>query len=160
MLPALIVLVYLMFKPNLIVLAGCNGSGKSTWSQDFLPSSLASFDADKCKKQIYDSFSFDFELREEMSWNKTHDILKTDIFNSIKSNKNFAYETNFNYEPIYWVKQFKNVGYQTHLLFFSLKSVELAKERVLIRFQNGGHYVSDHEVASRYTDGFKNLNEH
>ena len=149
---------YLMFNPNLLVIAGCNGSGKSTWSKDFLPTSINIFDADKCKKEIYDSFSFDFELREQMSWNKTYEIFKTRILKSIENKLDFAYETNFNYEPMHWANTFKESGFVTHLLFFSLKSIELAKERVLIRFQNGGHYVSDAEIASRYLDGFKNLN--
>jgi len=118
------------------------------------------FDADFTKKQIYDAFTFDFELRELMSWNKTCAQLESEIAVAIDNKKEFAYETNFNHEPLYWVKRFKEAGHLVHLLFFCLESVELAIERVAIRFQNGGHFVPNDEVRARYYAGFENLSKH
>lgn len=66
-----------MFKPNLVIVAGCNGSGKSTYASSMLPSAIKIFDADKRKKEIYEDFKFDFDFREKMAWNKAQDEQKS-----------------------------------------------------------------------------------
>ena len=33
--------------PNLIIIAGCNGAGKSTYADSFLPTNISPFDFDK-----------------------------------------------------------------------------------------------------------------
>jgi len=38
-----------------------------------------------------------------------------------------------------------------------LESIEEANRRVAIRVENGGHYVSEDEIKTRYFDGFANL---
>lgn len=149
-----------MFKPNLILIAGCNGSGKSTYAATILNSKTKIFDADKRKQEIYSSFPFDFDIREQMAWNKTQAEFEEQVEIAIKEKKDFAFETNFHANPLFWVSRFKEAGFKTHLMFFSLKSSELAKERVAIRFQNGGHYVSGNEVEHRYNLGFKNLDKY
>jgi predicted ABC-type ATPase len=146
-------------KPNLVVVAGCNGSGKSTFSSLILPKHFSIFDADRRKKEIYDSFTFDFELRDEMAWNNTNQEFKQLVLTSIAAKSDFAYETNFNSEPLFWVEKFKKAGYTINLLYFCLENTDLAKERVAIRFENGGHYVNDKEVENRYISGFENLNK-
>ena len=44
-----------MDKPNLVVIAGCNGSGKSTFSSIILNQQFSIFDADKRKKELNDA---------------------------------------------------------------------------------------------------------
>lgn len=148
-----------MNKPSLVVIAGCNGSGKSTFSSVILPENFSIFDADKRKKEIYDAFKFDFELRDLMAWNQTNEEFHQLVLSSIATGRDFAYETNFNADPLYWIKEFIQGGYSINLIFFCLESVELAKERVAIRFENGGHYVTNEEVEKRYFSGFQNLNK-
>jgi predicted ABC-type ATPase len=148
-----------MSKPNLIVIAGCNGSGKSTYSNSLLSGYIQVFDADKKRKEIYDAFTFDFELRAEMAWNKTQEEFKTLVKKAISENLDFAYETNFNLKPMFWISRFKNADFNIKLIYFCLEDIELAKERVAIRFENGGHYVTDNEVELRYYAGFSNLNK-
>ena len=38
--------------PKLIIIAGCNGAGKSTFATSFLPDGLISFDYDKLYAEI------------------------------------------------------------------------------------------------------------
>lgn len=149
-----------MLEPILFVIAGCNGSGKSTYSKSLLPENIVAFDADKLKQKIYDSYPFDFDLREEMAWKRTQDCFEKDVMDAIDNRKSFAYETNFNHHPLHWVNRFKLAGYATYLIFFSLENTQLAIERVAIRYQNGGHYVADNVVRQRYLDGFLNLEKH
>ena len=65
-----------MNKPNLLVIAGCNGSGKSTFSNILTENRLDSFDYDKHFLEIYNSLH-DFELRDRMAHNKTRKLLES-----------------------------------------------------------------------------------
>lgn len=147
-----------MKTANLIVVGGCNGSGKSTYANMMIDGSIKIFDADLRKKQVYDSFKFDFDLREEMSWNKVQQEFKDLITSSLGNNTDFAYETNFHYKPMFIVDQFKKESFNLNLIFFCLETVELAIKRVAIRYESGGHFVPNKEVKSRYIFGLKNLN--
>lgn len=72
----------------------------------------------------------------------------------------FCYETNFNSTPLSWPKKFKDNGYEIHLIYLVLDSIEEAKKRVTIRVQNGGHFVPENEIYKRYFQGFENLDDH
>ena len=56
--------------PELIIIAGCNGAGKSTFASSFLPEGLTSFDYDRLFIENYNSLP-DSELREEFAKNQT-----------------------------------------------------------------------------------------
>lgn len=53
----------------------------------------------------------------------------------------------------------QNAGYSVILLFFWLKNVELAKERVKLRVSEGGHNIEPEVIERRYITGIKNLFE-
>lgn len=52
--------------PELIIIAGCNGAGKSTFAPTFLPDELTSFDYDKLFIKYYNELP-DSELREKFA---------------------------------------------------------------------------------------------
>ncbi len=56
--------------PNLIIIAGCNGAGKSTFASSFLPEGLTSFDYDRVLIENYNSLP-DSELREQLAKKQT-----------------------------------------------------------------------------------------
>lgn len=152
-----------MNRPFFTVFAGCNGSGKSTFSFEILKSidentNVAPFDFDGTKKEIYDSMP-DSELRDRMAHNKTVIKFEALIEQSIKSHNNFSYETNYNASPLFWPKKFKGNGFETNLVFFCLSTLQLAYERVELRVFKGGHFVSKEEIKSRFIAGYKNLDE-
>ncbi len=144
--------------PKLLVIAGCNGSGKSSFSKAFTNDSIIPYDYDIVFKDKYASL-IPSDFRETMAHNMARKNLKQKIYDAIDNNLDFCYETNFNSTPLYWPKIFKEKGYELEIVFFCLDTIERAKERVLIRFENGGHFVPDKEVEDRYNLGFKNLNE-
>lgn len=146
-------------KPRLLVVAGCNGSGKSTFSRSLVPQGIIPFDYDKCFMEIYRSKS-DSELRDRMSHNEAFQTLEQSIANSIKNRVDFCYETNFNSTPIHWPQLFKENGFQIDLVYFCLDSISEAKKRVKIRFENGGHFVPDDQVEERFYLGYNYLNLH
>lgn len=72
--------------------------------------------------------------------------------------KNFAFETTLasrTFAP--WIFQLKQKGYQFHLVFLWLESVELAILRVKERVKVGGHFVPEETVKRRYISGIKNF---
>lgn len=145
-------------KPILTIIAGCNGSGKSSYSSAFTSGQTPAFDYDKIFLEQYASLH-DSELREEMAHNLTWKTLQDSIENSISEKIEFTYETNFNATPLYWPERFKSAGYTLRLIYFCLNSVEEAKRRVQIRVENGGHFVPESEIIERFSLGYKHLNE-
>ncbi len=148
-----------MGKPILTVIAGCNGSGKSSFSPALTPLASKPFDYDTEYLKIYRKET-DSDIRDIVAHNKTRQLLEERVSSSITNRSNFTYETNFNSTPLFWPKQFKEAGFKLRLFYFCLNSIEEAKRRVQIRVENGGHHVPENEIESRYYLGFNNLNLH
>lgn len=147
-----------MSKPKLLIIAICNGSGKSSFSKAFARKDLVPFDYDRIFKEKYESLIVS-DFRDVMAHNLAKLELETQIENAIKNKLDFCYETNFNTTPLYWAKLFKKSNFRIEIVFFCLDSIQKAKERVKIRFENGGHFVPDKEVEERYKLGYQNLNK-
>lgn len=148
-----------MSKPTLLVVAGCNGSGKSTYSKLLVSSTFTPFDYDSYFLTYYRAL-LDADIREVMAHNMARQEFENQINAAILKRQNFCYETNFNSTPLYWPEHFKHHGYEVNLIYLCLNSIEEAKKRVSIRVQNGGHFVAENEIEKRYYDGFSNLNDH
>jgi len=148
-----------MNKPKLLIIAGCNGAGKSSFSKAFTRKDSLPYDYDKVFKSKYENL-IDSDFRDTMAHNLSKTDLKSSIKKSIEHKLDFCYETNFNSTPLHWPKIFKDAGYLIEIVFFCLDSIDKAKKRVRIRFENGGHFVPDNEVKERYIAGYKNLNKH
>lgn len=144
---------------ELTIIAGCNGSGKSTFAPSFLKEGVSSFDYDKLYLQLYSSL-YDSEFREEMARNMTSEIFEKEVNNALSKNLDFCYETNFDSLPLYWPEVFKNNGYSLNLIFFCLQSQEIARERIKIRCEFKGHFVDDETIDLKWKAGYKNLNAH
>lgn len=148
-----------MSKPILLVIAGCNGSGKSSFSNILAEDNFSPFDYDLHYLHHYHSL-FDSDIRDNIAHNLAFSDLESCIQNSIQTNSNFCYETNFNSTPLHWPQIFKNNNYELRLIYLCLNSISEAKNRVAIRVENGGHFVPNTEIEIRYHAGFRNLNNH
>lgn len=140
------------------MIAGCNGSGKSTFSHLLSPEGVKPFDYDKHFLEIYQSQP-DSELKDRMCHHLAFERLEKNITNAIEHHQSFCYETNFNSTPLHWPELFKEKGYQINMIFFCLNSIDEAKKRVQIRYENGGHFVPEYEIKERFYLGYKHLNE-
>jgi predicted ABC-type ATPase len=145
-----------MPKPILLVVAGCNGSGKSTFSNRLGEGQFDPFDYDFHFLKNYSKL-LDIDIKDKMAHNMTRNELELQVNNAILNKSNFCYETNFNSTPLYWPQIFKDNGYEIRMTFLCLNSIEEAKRRVTIRVQNGGHFVPESEIEKRYFEGFSNL---
>ncbi len=148
-----------MSKPILLVIAGCNGSGKSSFSRILADDNFSPFDYDLHYLEHYRSL-IDSDIRDIMAHNMAFSDLEKSVKNSISTNSNFCFETNFNSTPLYWPEYFKNNYYELRLIYLCLNSTDEAKKRVAIRVANGGHFVPSLEIENRYYEGFNNLNKY
>lgn len=145
--------------PELTIIAGCNGAGKSTFAKSFLPANETSFDYDRTFLELYNSLS-DSELRENFAQQKVNELFQTEIEFALSHNLNFCYETNFDEYPLYWAEQFKAKGYTVRLIFFCLESIEIAQKRILMRKEFKGHFIDNKTVMEKWNKGYKNLDSH
>ena len=145
--------------PKLIIIAGCNGSGKSTFAPSFLPDGLYSFDYDKLFFEYYNELP-DSELREKFAKDKTSQDFDKSIKLALNNKSDFCYETNFDNYPIYWAEKFKLAGFTLDLIFFCLENQEIARQRVEERTEFKGHFVDNKTIDLKWKAGYKNLNEH
>lgn len=100
-----------MESPQLLVIAGCNGAGKSSYSRILSPEGIEAFDYDKHFLEIYSSI-IPTDFQDQMAHNMTFQKLETQIDQAIEAGKSFAYETNFNSDPLHWPLIFKAKGYE------------------------------------------------
>lgn len=145
--------------PDLIVIAGCNAAGKSTFASSFLPDGLTSFDYDRLLLETYNSLP-DSELREEIAKNETTQAFEFAVEKAILNKADFCYETNFDFHPIVWAKKFRENGYQLNLIFFCLENQDIARHRVQVRTEFKGHFVDDKTIDLKWKAGYKNVNLH
>lgn len=145
--------------PDLTVIAGCNGAGKSTFALSFLPEGLNSFDYDRIFLENYNGLP-DSELREKFAKDQTTKKFEFLIEESISKGIDFCYETNFDTYPIFWPKKFKENGYQVNLIFFCLDNQDIAKHRIQVRTEFKGHFVDNKTIGLKWKAGYKNVNQY
>lgn len=140
--------------PNLYIIAGCNGAGKTTASFTVLPEMLHCdifINADEIARGLS-------PLKPELSSIEAGRLMLKKINDNIPLQKDFAFETTLSSKTFRnTILKAQKAGYETTLLFFWLNSVELAYERVETRVLEGGHHVAKHVIARRYFAGIKNL---
>ena len=145
-----------MSNPGLFIVAGPNGSGKSLFSKELTISDLEVFDGDKHMAVLVKKYP-------ETGSEALLSFINENIFEgqkqkAIASRLNYAFETNFSSEdPMKTAREFKNAGYEIHLVFMGLNSLEESIQRVAYRVRKGGHKVSEESIQYNYEFGYKNL---
>lgn len=145
-----------MNNPGLFIVAGPNGAGKSLFSKALVITEPELFDGDKHMAVLEKKYP---ETGREALWS----FINENIFggqkqNAIVSHLDFAFETNFSSaNPMKTAREFKKAGYQIHLLFMGLPSIDESMERVTHRVRRGGHKVSEDSIRYNYENGYKNL---
>lgn len=143
-----------MEDKNLYIIAGCNGAGKTTASYTILPEKLDCkefVNADEIAKGLS-------PFQPEKAAFEAGKIMLNRINELLQQNENFAFETTLATKSYRnKIIEAKNKNYNVTLLFFWLKSVELAKERVKTRVLEGGHDIPSNIIERRFYRGIKNL---
>jgi predicted ABC-type ATPase len=140
--------------PNIYIIAGCNGAGKTTASFTVLPEMLDCnefVNADEIAKGLSP-----FQP-ETVSFHAGRIMLER-ITELIDLEVDFAFETTLttiSYKNTIELARLK--GYKITLLFFWLNDVKLAIERVATRVSEGGHNIPEEIIIRRYFKGLANL---
>jgi predicted ABC-type ATPase len=140
--------------PNLYIVAGCNGAGKTTASYAILPEML------NCKEFVNaDSIAAGLSpFAPESAAFEAGRIMLQRINQLMLDKVDFAFETTLATRSyVSLVKKAQSLGYIVDLLFFWLDSPEAAIERVAIRVSKGGHNIPLDIIERRYYRGITNL---
>ena len=141
-------------KKELYIIAGCNGAGKTTASFTILPEVL------NCKEFINaDEIAKGLSpFQPESVAMQASRIMLARMDELLQKGKTFAFETTLatkSYkQKIEWAQA---NGYEVTLLFFWLRNVTMAKERVAQRVSEGGHNIPDEIIERRYHSGITQL---
>ncbi len=140
--------------PNLYVIAGCNGAGKTTASFTVLPEMLDCeefINADEIARGLS-------PLNPDKAAIEAGRIMLSKIDKLISNQQDFAFETTLSTKSYSnTIKKARQSGYQVTLVFFYLDSSDLAIERVKTRVIEGGHDIPTPVIIRRYNTGLRNL---
>lgn len=143
-----------MNKKKLYIIAGCNGAGKTTASYTVLPEIL------NCKEFVNaDEIAKGLSpFQPEKVSIEAGRIMLNRINDLLERNENFAFETTLSTKSYkHKILEAQENGYSVTLLFFWLRTIELAKQRVQIRVSEGGHNIEPEVIERRYIKGINNL---
>jgi len=139
---------------KLYIIAGCNGAGKTTASFTILPEVLGCkefINADEIAKGLS-------PFQPESVAMQAGRIMLARMDELLQKGETFAFETTLatkSYkQKIEWAQA---NGYEVTLLFFWLRNVTMAKERVAQRVAEGGHSIPTETIERRYHNGIANL---
>jgi predicted ABC-type ATPase len=140
--------------PNLYIIAGCNGAGKTTASYTVLPEML------NCREFVNaDSIAAGLSpFNPESMAIEAGRIMLNRIEVLMQNGDDFAIETTLatrSYVDL--IKRARNIGYKIKLIYFWLSSPQEAILRVATRVSKGGHNIPDDVVARRYYRGIYNF---
>lgn len=145
---------YAMANKNVYIIAGPNGSGKTTFAREFLP--LYVHCPNFVNADLIALGLAPFEPRAAAI--KAGKLVLQQIHEYAGRDVDFAFETTLSgksYATL--LKELKKKGYGLHLFFLWVPSSELAIARIKDRVAEGGHNVPPEDVRRRFTRGSYNF---
>ncbi len=141
-------------KKSVYLIAGPNGSGKTTFAREFLPNyaDCTNFINADLIAQGLSPFS------PSVAAMKAGRLVLQEIHNLADKGVNFAFETTLSgktYLPL--LKSLKKKGYHLHLFFLWIPSTSLALARIKNRVAEGGHDVPATDVRRRFRRSAENF---
>jgi predicted ABC-type ATPase len=153
-------------KPQLFIITGSNGAGKSTYRQALLPiefNSLEIFDGDIYYTQQSTAFYKQTRSSKE-SRRLAEEALEIEFLRlvelSISRAESFAYEGHFTGKGAWQIpERFKQEGFEIHLIFCGLNTLKRSIQRVDMRVKKGGFHVTPLAIENNYWGNMEMLDK-
>ena len=145
-------------KPVMCIVAGPNGSGKTTTTEQLLKNEWGAdslyINPDNIAKDIYGD------------WNSTEAVLKAaqkateQRYECLNNGTDFVFETVFSSaEKVEFVQKAKDAGFFIRIFYVCTESPLININRIAQRYLNGGHEVPISKTISRYYSSLENISK-
>ena len=140
--------------PVCVVIAGPNGSGKTTFAREFLPKDAGIIhfvNADLIASGLC-------PLRPELAALAAGRIFLGELDRLGKAGTDFAFETTLSgLSLLTRLRRLKVIGYRVEFVYLHLPSPRLALRRIAARVKQGGHNVPPADVLRRFARSWSNF---
>ena len=143
--------------PHVVVIAGPNGSGKTSLAPSLLRGALGVDEFVNTDAIALGLSAF----RPERATLAAGKVMLRRLRELAGERADFAFESTLagrTYAP--WLASLGRSGYHVHILYLWLSSPELAVARVAARVRLGGHDVPEEDIRRRYRTGLRSLGPH
>lgn len=156
-------------KPELYIITGSNGAGKSSVGGSYLPTHIQEhysiFDGDKLymqkQKELWASGMRAHKEAKKIAFQFVTDTFDQLVADALEKCETFVYEGHFTNDATWDIpKKFKETGFETNLIFFGLVDPDLSELRVIDRVKEGGHFVPRLTVEDNFYGNLEKLNQH
>lgn len=141
-------------EKRIIMIAGSNGAGKTTFAREFLPKDAGCplfVNADLIAAGLS-------PFEPQRAAIRAGRLMIEEIDAHVRRKESFAFETTLSgrrYSRM--IPRWQHIGYRIKLIFLYLKDVKIAIERVRVRVRQGGHGVPEDVIRRRYESGWNNF---
>jgi len=130
---------------TLYIIAGANGSGKTTFAKEFSENQNLEFiNADEIAKDLDQNNLTKYKV-------KAGKIFFERFKNSLQLNKSFVIETTLSGKYLVkYIEKAKKLNFRVVLIYLFLENPKTNIERIKNRVFNGGHHVPNQDVVRRF----------
>jgi len=143
-------------RKKIVIIAGPNGVGKTTFAREYLPHEAG------CPDFInVDLISAGLSpFNPQRAALRAGRLMLQEIHRRVRNGDSFAFETTLSGRSYaHLIPRWREKGYHVKLIFLSLPSVDLAVSRVLARVAQGGHDIPEQVIRRRFDAGLRNFED-
>src|SRR2546428_9336758 len=141
---------------RIFIIAGANGSGKTTFALEFLPREADCPDFINVDLIAAGLSPFD----PDRAAIRAGRLMLAEIHSRIRKRSSFAFETTLSgHGYAQMIPRWRAAGYYVKLIFLNLPTPDLAVARVAARVAQGGHNVPDSVIRRRFDRSLRTFRE-
>lgn len=142
-------------KPELLIVGGANGTGKSTFAYHFRDEFQFEYlGADDIAKQLLNKKIGNVEIQAGKEFFRR-------LYIYLNERKSVIIESTLSgIGLLKKVKEFQDAGFKISIVYVFLENVDLCKKRISIRVKKGGHNIPAADIERRFKRSAKNFWNH